>query len=69
MAGAMMFETKDGKPFNANVMGDRDFLRDMLKRKKKIIGSDATVCYFKPTPDGIPRFPRVKSVFEGKRDV
>ena len=69
MAGAMMFETKDGKPFNANVMGDRDFLRDMLKRKKKIIGSDATVCYFKPTPDGIPRFPRVKAVFEGKRDV
>lgn len=68
MAGYMAFETKDGKSFHSNIMGTRDMLREYLKNKSKYIGSEATVVYFNLTPDGIPRFPRVKTVYNGKRE-
>jgi DNA ligase-1 len=69
MAGHMVFETKNGKSFHSNIMGTRDMLREYLKNKSKYIGSQATVVYFNLTPDGIPRFPRVKVVYDGKRNL
>lgn len=59
MAGFAKF-TRKGKEFKANVMGDRDYCRNLLKNKKSYIGKKATVRYTNLTPDGIPRFPRMK---------
>jgi DNA ligase-1 len=68
MAGSAMFKTVDGKPFKANIMGDRAKLRDILARKEELKGAPATVTHFKRlTPDGKPRFGRVKYIHEGGR--
>ena len=68
MAGYATFK-RGAKDFKANIMGDRAFLKDLLANKNKHIGSEATVVYFNITPDGAPRFPRVKTVWKGKRNV
>lgn len=57
--GKLMFKTKEGKEFGANVKGDFDFLRKLFKEKDALMGLGATVKYFQLTPDGIPRFPLV----------
>lgn len=61
------FETKDGKPFNANIKGTMAFTEQLLKDKDKFIGKPATVTFFNYTPDGIPRFGRVKEF--NRRDM
>lgn len=60
MAGYAVLELPDGRTFKANCMGDRDYLRALLEYKKERIGGWGTVCYFRLTPDGVPRFPRLK---------
>lgn len=57
--GKLMFKTKEGKEFGANVKGDFDYLRLLFKIKDSLIGIEATVKFFQLTPDGIPRFPLV----------
>lgn len=61
-AGYMVFENKDGKQFKSNIKGDFEYLADVLKRKKNLVGEKATIKYFNLTPDGIPRFPFVTSI-------
>lgn len=51
----------------ANVMGDRAYLRNMLENKSKFIGKEATVIFFHYTPDGKPRFGRLKVIHESAR--
>jgi DNA ligase-1 len=58
-AGYIITENREGKPFKSNIKGDRNFVRDLLKNKKKYIGKSATIKFFQYTPDGIPRFPYV----------
>ncbi len=64
MAGFAVLHLGDGseRTFKANIKGDRACLRDLLARKDEVVGKEATVAFFKPTPDGIPRFPRIKAV-------
>jgi len=58
--GTLMFEI-DGKPFNAAVNGDHEYLEKLFK-SGTLIGKQATVKYFELTTDGIPRFPKTISV-------
>lgn len=60
------FKTTDGKPFRAGVRGTQDVLKKMFDDKYK--PDWATVRYFTPTPDGIPRFPVVTDWGKGKRE-
>lgn len=58
--GTLMFEI-DGKPFNAAVNGDHEYLEKLFK-SGTLIGKQATVKYFELTTDGIPRFPKVIAI-------
>ncbi len=63
--GKLNFEI-NGKPFDAAVNGDWEYLAKLLK-SKNLIGKQATVKYFQLTPDGIPRFGKVIAIrdYEG----
>ena len=58
--GTLMFEI-DGKPFNAAVNGDHEYLEKLFK-SGALIGKQSTVKYFELTTDGIPRFPKVIAI-------
>lgn len=62
MAGSMLLVDKEGKTFNSNIKGDRDYLKSLLVAKNYLINKYATVKYFNLTPDGIPRFPYVITI-------
>ena len=63
MAGHMVFKNHKGIEFHSNIKGDREYLKELLKNKKKYIGKSATVKYFNLTPeDEIPRFPYVINI-------
>ena len=63
MAGHMVFKNHKGIEFHSNIKGDREYLKELLKNKKKYIGKSATVKYFNLTPDDeIPRFPYVINI-------
>jgi DNA ligase 1 len=68
MAGyAVLSLDGNGRTFRANIKGDRAFLRTVLAKRDTFLGKPATVEYFKPTPDGVPRFPRIKAFHPSKR--
>ena len=62
MAGFAVLALPDGRTFKANCLGPREYLRDLLARREDVIGTWGTVAYFRLTPDGVPRFPRLKTV-------
>lgn len=62
MAGNVVLVLPDGRTFSANVMGGVEFSRELLIRKAEAIGKLATIKFFNYTPDGIPRFPHMKSI-------
>lgn len=68
MVGAIVFALPNGKQFQAALMGTNDYRRKIWKEhlRKPFVGCDATVKYFHKTPGGVPRFPVVKSIDEGK---
>lgn len=57
-----VLKTKDGKQFGAGITGTMEFTAELLKNKDKYIGKMTTVNYTNLTPDGIPRFGRVKEL-------
>ncbi len=59
--GVFNFEI-DGKPFNSAVNGTHEYLEELWKNRKELIGKEATVKYFNLTPDGIPRFGKVLAI-------
>jgi DNA ligase 1 len=59
MVGSFIFETNQGKRFNASPKFSWEECKYIWDNKDNIIGSTATVKYFNLTPDGIPRFPVV----------
>jgi len=61
-AGYITTKTKEGKPFKSNIRGGMEFYKELLRRKDEMVGKQATIRYFKPTPDGIPRFPFVVAI-------
>jgi len=63
MAGYMVFKNHKDIEFHSNIKGDRNYLRELLTNKNKLIGKSATVKYFNLTPDDeIPRFPYVTNI-------
>ena len=60
MVGSFVFETEEGKRFNASPKFNWEECKYIWDNRDKIIGCTATVKYFNITPDGIPRFPVVK---------
>lgn len=55
--GSFIFKTKDGKTFNAKMVGEREKLAEMWAVRDTLIGKVMTVKYQGLTGDGIPRFP------------
>lgn len=62
MATIAILKLEDGRTFEAGIIGDFDYCRELLKNKKKYIGVDCTVVYQNTTPDGIPRFAKLKII-------
>lgn len=66
MAGYMHLEKKDGVQFRSNIKGSHEFLKNLFLSRETIIGKWATCQFFNLTPDGIPRFPYVIKIRDGK---
>ncbi len=64
MAGALLFKTAEGKEFTANIIGGFELYKKLFHQKDEYVGKMATVKFFQMTPDGIPRFPVVKTIHE-----
>lgn len=66
MAGYAWMIREDGVKFRTNIKGNHNFLRDLLVNANKYVGTYATITYFNLTPDGIPRFPYLTRLRDGK---
>ena len=55
-------KTKDGKKFKGDIVGTMEFCARVLRETEKYIGKDTTVVFQNYTPDGIPRFPKIKEM-------
>ncbi len=62
LATKVVCETKDGIIFEAGVNGNNDFCRELYLTKEDYIGKFATIVYQNLTPDGKPRFGKMKSI-------
>lgn len=69
MAGYATLDLGKGRSCTANIKGTQDFLRALLKSKKKYVGHPATVEFQNWTPDGSLRFPRVTKFWPGGRNL
>ena len=67
MAGYAVLQLGKERTFRANIKGTREHLKAMLQASKDLIGKQATVEYFDLTPDGVPRFPRIKAIHTTQR--
>lgn len=66
MAGFAVCRHPDGRTFNSNIKGNHDFLKDLLQNSEAYVGTFATCTYFNLTPDGIPRFPYITRLRDGR---
>lgn len=66
VAGYMVLAREDNVTFHSNIKANFEELEKMLKDRNKLIGKYATCKYFNLTPDGIPRFPFVIKIRDGK---
>ena len=57
----------DGRTFGAGVRGSMEYAEELLKTKDKYIGTMCTVIFANYTPDGVPRFGRIKEF--DRRDI
>lgn len=55
-------QTKDGKPFSAKPIGDRELKAEYIRNIDNIIGKFGTVKYFEISKDGIPQQPIFQAV-------
>lgn len=66
----LKLDTDPNRIFKADITGTVAERRDILLRRNDYIGGQATVKYFKQrTPDGIPRFGKVKAFHVGRRKM
>jgi len=67
MAKVAVLSLGDGRQFKADIVGERNRLREILAVKNRLIGKQATIEFFRLTPDGVPRFPKLKIIhLEGR---
>lgn len=62
MVGAVVLKLDKKRCFNAALMGTNDYRETIWLHRDQYVGMQATVKYFHKTPDGVPRFPVVKSI-------
>lgn len=62
MAGYAVLQLDAERTFRANIMGTREYRTLLLEHADECIGNMATILYFHLTPDGVPRFPRMKAI-------
>ena len=62
IAARICCRTKDGKPFSAGIIGDEAYCKKLLDARDELIGQPVTIKFFNYTTDGIPRFPKAKTV-------
>lgn len=65
---SVKLRTKDGKEFSSGIKGNQEYLLELMS-KTLAPNSEATVRYQNLTAAGIPRFPVVYHIWDGKRDV
>jgi DNA ligase 1 len=56
IAASALLVDKSGKVFNANIKGCFDYCKELLERRREVLGKMGTVQYQNLTPDGVPRF-------------
>lgn len=66
VAGYMVLAREDNVTFHSNIKANFEELDKFLKDRNKLIGKYATCKFFNLTPDGIPRFPFVIKIRDGK---
>lgn len=59
-----IFKTNTGIEFETGIIGSHDYCADLLKRRENEIGKMATIIYQNLTPDGIPRFGKMKVIYD-----
>lgn len=62
MMGKIVLEIKPGFNFDCNAKGNYDYYKELWTNKVNYIGKYATIEYQNFTPDGIPRFARIKAI-------
>ena len=62
MATRAILKTKEGIQFEAGMIGSHEYCIDLLVKKDTIVGKMVTVVYQNLTPDGKPRFAKVKVI-------
>jgi DNA ligase 1 len=67
-AKRVIFKLPDGRECGGGIRGNQDQMKALLEAKDSYVGSDVTIRYFTPTPDGMPRFPVATAFHLGKRD-
>lgn len=50
------------RTFSAGLIGNVEYCKDLLRNRTKYIGNKGTVVFQNYTPDGVPRFPKFKTV-------
>lgn len=69
MAKKVVLRLPDGRTFKSGIRGSQAQNRQRLIEKEKYIGGDAACRFQNYTPDGIPRFGVVITLYGGKRDI
>lgn len=64
MATRAILRLEDGRTFEAGMIGGFEYCRKLLADKANVIGKPATVQYQNLTPDGKPRFAKLKAIRE-----
>jgi DNA ligase-1 len=62
MAARVVLDLGDDRTFSAGLIGNVEYCRQLLADKDKHIGKKGTVVFQNYTPDGVPRFPKFKTV-------
>lgn len=60
--GAFFLQIPKGSTFKAPPIGSHELLAEYWKNKKACIGKKATIKFQNYTPDGVPRFPKLKCI-------
>lgn len=53
---------ESGRTFNAGCIGNVNYCRNLLENREEVIGQPGTVVFQNYTPDGVPRFPKLKTI-------
>lgn len=64
MAAKVICKMKDGRTFEAGMIGSHEYCAELLKKKKDVIGQMATIIFQNYTEDGkgVPRFGKMKAL-------